>query len=332
MILTNTAQLTYVGYPTAQNASASVTMAKSFQVKIGVYNEAGELVKYIYVQELSQEITNFNLLQNPTITSLNGKVYVYVDGQMIATWDGTNQNGTPVSNGTYYVKVDNVDSLGVDTSVSEEVTVSRSIASVEVDVYNEAGEVVKHLYAYADDPGNMNLSTIAWSTGVIQPVASGTPTANGSNQLTLTFPNGVTVVWNGTDDSGAVVTDGTYEVSVHWQDGKGGDQVITKDVVVENRPGNLGVGTVYVGPNVVQPGKQSVTVGIQNPGMVFNLATSVYDTAGELVRVPVISSGPNLTNLDVSKLADGLYLVVVNLTDGNGHFFQKQIVKLVVRK
>ncbi len=38
-------------------------------------------------------------------------------------------------------------------STTQQVTVSRTIYKSTILIYNEAGEVVKHLYAYMDDPG-----------------------------------------------------------------------------------------------------------------------------------------------------------------------------------
>ncbi len=330
-VLTNNAQLTYAGNPVPQKASVNVTIEAEYTVKIGVYNSAGELVKQIYVKELSQQITNISLLQTPTITSLHGVVYVTVDGVQLASWDGTNQAGDPVSNGVYYVKVDNIDPNGVDTSVSETVTVSRSIAKIQVNIYNEAGEVIKHLYAYSDDPGNMNLGDVAFSSSVIKPTV-GTPTSNSTSDLTLTFPNGTTVTWDGTNDNGQIVTDGTYEVEVNWMDGKGGQQVTTHNVTVERGNNSPAGGNVFAYPNILKGGATSVTVQI-NSSLSLTLTASVYDVAGELVKRPVVSpAGTGTAPVDVSGLASGLYFIVVDLTDTNGHFIQKQVTEIVIRK
>ena len=330
-ILTNNAQVTYAGLTSPKKASVNVAMAVEYTVKVGVYNSAGELVKQIWVQELSQQITNFSLLQTPTITSLHGVVYVEVNGQQIATWDGTNQAGDPVSNGVYYVKVDNIDPYGVDTSVSETVTVSRSIAKIQVNIYNEAGEVIKHLYAYSDDPGNMNLGDVAFSSSVIKPTV-GTPTSNGTSDLTLTFPNGVTVTWDGTNDNGQIVTDGTYEVEVNWTDGKGGQQVTTHNVTVERGNNSPAGGNVFAYPNILKGGTMSVTVRI-NSSLSLTLTASVYDVAGELVKRPVTGQvGIGTASVDVSGLASGLYFIVVDLADTNGHLIQKQVTQIVIER
>ncbi len=184
-VLTNNAQLTYAGNPVPQKASVNITVAAVYKVQVAVYNEAGELVKDIWVEELSQEVKTFSLT-GATITSLEGKTYVMVGGQIIASWDGTNQAGDPVSNGVYYVQVTSTDAYGVVTNVSQTVTVSRAIAQIQIDVYNEAGEVVKHLYSFADDPGNAPLGQVQLSTGMIAPRV-GTPVPGGNNAVTVMF-------------------------------------------------------------------------------------------------------------------------------------------------
>ena len=330
-VLTNNAQLTYNGNPAVQTASVNVTIETIYTVKIGVYNGAGELVKQIYVKELSQQITDINLLQTPTITSLHGVVYVTMDGVQLATWDGTNQAGDPVANGVYYVKVDNIDPMGADTSVSETVTVSRSIAKVQVNVYNESGEVIKHLYAYTDDPGSLNLGNVVFSSGVIKPVV-GTPTPNGTGVLTITLSNGTTLTWDGSNDSGQIVTDGTYTVEVHLVDGKGGDEVTTHNVTVERGNSPLGNGAVFAGPNILS-GVASGTTVYANSTMVLTLTAGVYDVAGEQVKKPVTGpAGSNMVPVDMSGLASGLYFVVVDLQDSNGNHIQKQVTQVLIKR
>ncbi len=327
-VLTNNAQLTYAGNPLPQKASVNVVISAAFTVKVGVYNEAGELVKDIWVQELSQEVKSFSLA-GATITSLEGKTYVMVGGQVIASWDGTDQAGDPVSNGVYYLQVASTDSYGVVTNVSQTVTVSRSIAQIQIDVYNEAGEVVKHLYSYANDPGNGSLGQVQLSTGMIAPRV-GTPVPGGNNSVTVMF-NGTSVVWDGTGDTGLIVTNGVYLIEVHWTDGKGGEEVVSREVIVQRGNNSITNGNAYAAPNILK-GVSSTTVMV-NSGTALTLTVSLYDTAGELVKRPMTgAAGSNQVNLDASGLASGLYLVMVDLTDGNGHLVQKQSTKIVIQR
>ncbi len=153
--ITNTAQLTYPGGAPV-TASASVLVVGQYTVKIGVYNSAGELVDTILTEQLSQPIENFTLQSSNAITRLNGPnnaVTVYFNNVPLGSWNGTTTSGSLASNGIYYVKVDSISNLGVDVSTTQQVTVNRTLYQSTILIYNEAGEVVKHLYIYTDDPG-----------------------------------------------------------------------------------------------------------------------------------------------------------------------------------
>ena len=256
-------------------------------------------------------------------------VYVEYKGQKIASWDGTNQNGDPVSNGTYYVKVDNSDSNGAVISVSQTVMVSRSIARVEVDVYNEAGEVVRHLYSYADDPNNEPLTDIKLSSNVIKPVAQGTPTPSGAGSVTITLPTGQTIVWDGKSDSGSVVTNGEYQVEVHFTDGKGGEETVSHNVMVESANMSLTDGKVRVLPNILTSG-EPIQVEVSSVTG-FTLVARLYDVAGELIKSQT-GTQVNEVTLDSSRLASGLYIVKVDLIDAQGGLAGRQFTHILIRR
>ena len=324
-VLTNNAQVTYSGLAVPKRSSVDVTMATAYTVHVGVYNEAGELVKEVWVQQLSQQILNFDLLAQPTITSLHGQVFIEYQGQQIATWDGTNSTGDPVTNGKYYVKVDNVDSLGAVTSVSQTVTVSRSIAKISVNIYNEAGEVVRHLYSYMDDPTSNPLDNIQFSTSVIS------PSQNVTSGVSITSSNGMTLVWDGRSDSGAIVTNGRYEMEVHSTDGHGGEQVITRGLVVQAGNQPVTDGNVFAGPNVLKNGETSTLVQVHSSSS-YTLTARLYDTAGELIKQAVTGQlGSNQVGLDVNDVASGLYFVVVDLTNAQGGSAGRQVTRIVIQ-
>jgi flagellar hook assembly protein FlgD len=218
----------------------------------------------------------------------------------------------------------------VVTNVSQVVTVSRSIAKIQVNIYNAAGEVIKHLYAWADDPGNSPLGEVTLSNNTLSPEA-GTPTAGGNASVTVYF-NGTQVVWDGTSDTGAMVTNGVYQVEVNWTDGKGGQEVVSKGVIVNRGSHPMGDGVVWAGPNVLDGGATSTTIGINTP-LAYTLTARLYDLAGELVKPAATGdAGSRSVTVDVTNLASGIYLVAVDITDSNGKFIQKQVTKLLIKK
>ena len=328
-VLKNSAQVTYLGQTSPKASSVSIPLAELFTVKVGVYNETGELVKQLSVTELSSAV---NALQssNPTISTLKDVIGVVVGGQQLAAWDGTTQNGTPASNGKYTLQVSSTDPFGVTTSVAEQVTVSRNVAKIQVNIYNEAGEIIKHLYGLVDDPNNMSLSNFQLSSAFIQPT-SGTPVPGGNNTLTITGANGISIVWDGTADSGAMATSGHYVVEVVMANGAGSQTVISQGIVVQAGHNSGANGLVQVGPNILTGGATGTTVWINSP-LNLTLTIHMYDVAGELIRTTQGAAGSNQAALDASGLASGLYLVVTDLSDANDRFIQKQISKLLIQR
>ena len=326
-VLTNNAQLGYTELSGFKKASVDVRMSTLYTVHVGVYNAAGELVKEIWVEELSREITDFSIT-SPSITSLHGNVYVDYEGTQIAVWDGTNGDGNPVSNGDYYVKIDNVDPYGVVLSVSKVVTVSRAIAKVEVDVLNESGEVVRHLYGYEDDPANMSTMDVKFSTNLIRPT-DGVVAAGSTNRVDITSSSGLDLSWDGKSDSGAIVTNGHYFIEVHYVDGKGGDATVTQGIVVQS--GNVRGDVVTAQPNVLTGGQTGTNLRIISAAS-YTLKAQLYDLAGELIKKVTGGAGTNDVYLDMKGLASGLYIAVVELTDANGKYAGRQITKIVFQK
>jgi uncharacterized repeat protein (TIGR01451 family) len=326
-VLTNDAWLTYAGAPGPQKASVDVTIASTFQVKVSVYNESGELVKEVWVNELSQQIKDFNL-SSAAITNLGGQTYVEVGGQMLTAWDATNQKGDPVDNGVYHLQVSSTDQFGVVTNVSQLVTVSRGIAKIQVNVYNESGEVIRHLYSWANDPGNATLGTVQLSGNLVAP-EPGTPTAGGNASVTLFF-NGTQVVWDGKGDSGAMATNGAYQVEIHWTDGSGGEEVVSKTIVVQRGNNPLADGTAFAAPNVLT-GTDQTTIQVHST-VAYTLTVRLYNIAGELVKPAVTGvAGGKSVPLDASGLASGIYYAAVDLTDPQGRLIQKQVVPILVK-
>ena len=110
-VLTNNAQATYLGGPPVPS-QVSVTVLGDFTVTVGVYNEAGELIKTVLVKDFTEPIDSITLKADNVISSLHDQIDIYFEGQYIGTWDGTNSQGQPVPNGDYNMKVDSVDPRG----------------------------------------------------------------------------------------------------------------------------------------------------------------------------------------------------------------------------
>lgn len=325
--VTNNALLTYTGLAAPVSTSVNVTVTAAYAVVIDVYNEAGELVKQLLQQQYSQPINNISLQAGASITSLagaNNAVSIYDGSHYITSWDGTSSNGSLVSNGNYYVKVENTDTLGVVTTEVQTVTVSRQLETVSVKIYNEAGEVVRTLSTVISDAQASQLNLTQLSSTVIQP---GSPGANG--QLEIVLSNGVSLTWDGRGDNGQVVTNGEYYLTINATNGMGGNTVIARTVMVEN--GHNTNNQIFAYPNSVVDGAGPVTFSI-NPATPQTLSVRIYDVAGELVTAPVGPAGGNYAVWDPSGKASGVYIARVKAVEtSSGNVTAQQTLKILIR-
>ena len=328
-VLTNHAQVSFDG-GTPKSAQVGLSLTSLYTVKVAVYNETGELVKQIVVTEMSQPVNGFNL-DNGTISSVNGVATVMFNGTPLTAWDGTNGSGALVTNGKYYLTATSTDSFGQTTSVSQVVLVSRTVATVEVDIYNAVGEIIKHLYSQANDPTDKPMTQVDLSTSFISPTQGQPSNASTTSSVTITSPNGVTVVWDGTSDLGSVVTNGHYEVEVHWTDGKGNQDVISRGILVQTRNNPVSDGTVYAQPNILNGGTTTTTLMVNSTAS-YTLRVGLYDVAGELIRTTVGVTGNNQAALDMSGLSSGLYFAVVDLINSKGGSEGRQTTQLVLQR
>jgi flagellar hook assembly protein FlgD len=324
-MLTNNAQLSAPGLPTVK-ASVSVVVVGSFTVSVGVYNEAGELIDTIKVTRMTQAVMSLQLPVS-VITGLNEAVTLYFGGSVLGTWNGNDQSGTPVSNGVYHIQVLSQDNMGVVTTVTQQVVVSRSLAQITVNIYNEAGEIVRHLYGLVENPTNSQMTDLVLSMDVFNPMTSSVVTDQLQLVIMTVNASPTTLIWDGRNDNGGVVTSGKYFVEAHLVEGNGGSQTITKTVTVQvtGTPGGL----VKVEPNLLagtektavflSPGRGDVTIQVR-----------VYDLSGQLVKVNLGRPGSGTTAWDATGVASGMYLAEAEVVDNAGHQLGRQILKLVV--
>jgi flagellar hook assembly protein FlgD len=291
-------------------------------VTVGVYNSAGELVVTLLMGQFPKPVASFSLEPSDSITSLTGSnsgVTLYWNGAPLTSWNGTNASGTPVYNGTYFIKVDCVGALGSDQSAVQTVTVSRPLKEVMAEIYNEAGEVVNVLYqAYG---ANGPVTAVQLSSQVLQIG----PTAQGP--MTIGMSNGVTLTWDGSGAGGTMVTSGVYYLEIYSENGTGKEVVITKDLTVVN--GGTAIGNVSTYPNPWQSGYPALTFKVSST-QPLTLKVRLYDLAGERVAVFEGSAGTGQAVLSNEGFASGVYIAVVELRTSNGDLAARQTIKVAI--
>jgi flagellar hook assembly protein FlgD len=173
---------------------------------------------------------------------------------------------------------------------------------------------------------------VTLSTSEFQPT-SGDTQGTIPNQLTITLNTGTTVVWNGQSDLGAIVPTGQYYVTVHIQDGKGGETIVTRQVTVMSQDASRGLGNLVAMPNIVKGSSSTgpIVTFKTDSAQSLTLAYQVYDMAGELVkRRSYGSTGFNFATWDISSLASGCYFAVVEALNAEGGLVGRKTLKVIV--
>lgn len=213
-------------------------------------------------------------------------------------------------------------------STTQQVTVSRTIYKTMVTVFNEAGEVVRHLALYRSDPGPLSADNVFLSATLIEPTnaagSSGIP-----SEVRIGLGDGTTVVWDGRTDAGNFVQNGQYLVELASQTGPGAQTVITREVSVEDVSARAGAGQVAAWPNFLRTGSMTA-VFHTNSALNLTLRVSVYTVAGELVGRVEGDNAAAPPAWNAAGKASGLYLAVVEERDPNGGILSRQVVKVMV--
>jgi uncharacterized repeat protein (TIGR01451 family) len=314
------------------SASCPVTVIGLYSVQVNIYNSAGEVVKTILVQNVSQPIDNLTLSTSNPITTLQGPgstILIYYNGALIGTWDGSNNSGNPVTNGTYQIKVSSTSTAGVVTSVSQQAVVNRQLSNITATIFNSSGELVRTLYNVVSDSFNSQMTNVNLSSSVISPGSGTNGNSGGLTIVVVTSGTPVTLTWDGTNNSSTMVTPGSYTILINWDNGQGSTTDISRTVMVIPSSGSTGVAIAR--PNVLEP-SQTMTTTFDGSGVAnaYAVNAKVYTIAGQLISPIQGAPGTALAYWNASGMASGIYFAVVDVLDANGGNIDHQIFKILV--
>jgi flagellar hook assembly protein FlgD len=323
-------------------ASNSVSVIGSYLVQMSVYNSAGELIKTITTFDSPLAVTSLTVSNGVLKTNTDVAQFSF-NGIVLGTWDGDNINGVKVTDGDYMIKVDSTDPFGVTTSVTTNVVVSIPQSTLDVAVYNEAGEVVRQFTAQeiatmlggasgALLTSDYNVGLVKVSGSVISPTYGAASSPN--SVLTITLGSGRSFIWDGRGDSGNILSSGVYFLEVKSTGPTGGSQQTIEPIRIINN-GQTGINGVVLAPNPVNLNSVSTArfiIGVDS-AQVDGVKIKVYTLAGELVGTPLVNDpgNPNLVTWDVGNagLASGTYIAVVEM-NSHGGIIGRNVLKVVV--
>jgi hypothetical protein len=247
-------------------------------------------------------------------------------------WYGDNDSGQIVRSGIYYIKFETTDSFGKVTSFVREITVLNPVQQSQLTVFNSAGEAVAHLDLSMFDQQIVDVS-IAKSTvsPVLNSGAAGGPlfVPGTGVAMTLTDARGAaySYEWPALNDLGLPVQSGQYHVRLFTIDpGSTLTASLSRSVQVVHNSSLYGIAAPVAAPNPAVD-KLKVFMPVGGPQQLYGVAM-LYNLAGEQVASPQgLPAGS--TEFDVSRLASGIYVVVVEHWAGNARL-ARTALKVVV--
>ncbi len=302
-------------------------------------------MKVIASSPVSAEFTTAYMLVSGTAVSLfdpsDGALDINVPGlngpgqetgsAMNFAWNGTTNANQEVPPGIYYIKISTTDTYGhVDTKI-----VSMQILYIQeyvmLNIFNSAGELVRTIKTPYTGSSVVSL-------GVDDVVQVG----KGMSNINIQYSPGNTIVWNGENDQGEIVSSGTYEMQVMVQTGQGTTIMASKSVVVLNAAATGLISDIKIMPNPVVVSGDSNT-----KKSIFRWSASgdgtatikIFNQSGELVKVinSTIASGVSGISWDLkttggNDAASGIYICVIRVLQDTGEAETKIVKMAVVNK
>ena len=241
-------------------------------------------------------------------------------------WDATNNQGQQVSNGVYYIKVEEKDPYGHVKTITREITALQTGNFTELKVFNSAGELVRLIRDYTGQWSGERL--IIDVPDVIQMKNiddSGINVRYGEKE-------GLSIFWDGKNSAGRRVTSGSYEIQI-TVNYNGLFYNSAKTVVLLDEQEKI-IESIAVSPNPFRGDTGSVrftwqlenTALLTESGKTGRVKIRVYNIAGENVQILEAPLEKGFALWEIGgirrgyKTASGIYIYVIEAVNNRGHF------------
>lgn len=300
------------------------------QLSINIYNSAGEVVKHLF-SGTSQNLPGGFSMNSTTLSPGGTGVSISFGGEISGgatslVWLGNNDNGQPVSPGSYTIQVTQTDPFGAVQSWTKAITVMPAAVTQSLDIYNSAGELV-------DQINTSSISTLPLSDVALNnPSNSAFVVGTGAGvKFVLHNTSGAQVLetWNGKSSTGQTVAPGTYIVQL-VDNGPSRTVLISKSFTVLDGAGAPSF-DVIAGPNPVGPSDKELVFSLNGIQSVEFASVELYNVAGELIASGSGSLGSNRVVMKVGNWSSGIYVAIINANQGMV-VISRKIYKIAVNR
>jgi flagellar hook assembly protein FlgD len=309
-------------------------------ITASIYNEAGELVARLGSIPSANHMGLVELLDMSTgaaigVIASTQTLDVSVPGIMTPSgiggnfsWNCVNDGGQKVSDGSYYIHVEERDLYGHTNSVTQPLTVIQVVEYTKITVFNSAGEVVREILIDKTPAPDIKLSV---SDKLVLDKNKNYPIVIGYSS------QGDTVNWDGQNDYGTMVSSGSYEIRIETKDLKGIVTMASKTVIIlREDSGNL-MEDISAYPNPLAKSSQSVMkIKWCNGGNLGEMRIRIINCAGELVKNINVRLESKIASWDLNTAggkpaAPGIYVILLDAKSDSG-YIKQNILKVSVIK
>jgi hypothetical protein len=332
-----TQTLTYTDSPTF-TVSPTITetpVPVPFQVRVILYNAAGERVRLLYDGSAAR-LPNDVPLDRTVMTSGVDTLHLDMGGALsgggtLLSWHGENDSGQIVKGGAYYFKVEYKDPFGTTTSFTKGVQVLEGKAGNRLDLYNSAGELVQRL-DFSGLSQSVTGFSLAHDSFAEAFKADGSAEDPLAIKLTLSDGTTVTIGWDGRGMDGQPVAAGSY-TAVLVSDTPTGTLVSSKSVTVIRGDSLALSREPILAPNPVRSTDGSAPwVEVDYPaGELQGARFQVYNQAGERVGDAADRMAAGKVGFQFNQAAGGVYIVVFEGRRLDGSLYRRVLKAAVVR-
>jgi flagellar hook assembly protein FlgD len=307
-------------------------------VRVVIYNQAGEAVSHLLNAPADGVFTTVEIRQGdaetvyansdePLKIIIKGVGVAYSAGntETVVEWDCKNNAGQKLSQGIYYIKVEQTDTYGHINGYGTTIQLFNMENYIEARIFNSSGELVRVV---------RQENTLA-SGGLSLKIADTFAFQQQGPKMGIIYGNNITdiIEWDGKNSRGETVSSGTYEVQVVAKNIEGKTVVASKTVVVlKQDPGEI-IGKVKITPNPSRSGADAVfSWEDTSSGEMF---IRIYNMAGGLVKTLAIQKSAGFAQWDKKnhigeKIGPGIYTCLIEARS-NG-FTQRKILKIGILK